>query len=209
MKAIAFLAGFSPAAYCGLASAALLLSAVVFVVPLTSSMALHMLVHIPAILFAGVFAAQGLILSQKSGRAPGFFQRVLARYRQFDEFGVPGLLLASLAGAYWMLPKALDQVQTFMLAEALKFLVLFFLGMVLLDSIKRANTVIKLFFLGGFCWMAAVVGLLYQSDSVRLCNFYLPDDQIIAGRWLVALSIVLPLLWLAVSMKVVRRFLSR
>lgn len=53
--------------------------------------------------------------------------------------------------------------------------------------------VVKLFFLGGFCWMAAVVGLLYQNDTTRLCNFYLAGDQVVAGRGLVALSVLLPL----------------
>ncbi len=208
MRAPAFLAGSSPAAHYGLASAILLSLAVIFVQPLTSSMVLHMLVHIPVILFAGMCAAQALAKSRRLACWPEFFRRALQQYRQFDEFGVPGLLLASLAAAYWMLPKALDQVQVSLVASVFKFLLLFLLGMVLLDSLKRANVVIKLFFLGGFCWMSAAVGLLYQSDSVRLCNFYLPDDQVIAGRCLVALSIVLPLLWLAVSMKVVRRFLS-
>lgn len=209
MKARAVFAGLSPAARYGLASAILLLLAVIFVRPLTDSMALHMLVHIPVILFAGICAARGLSMSRCGAGKPGFFRRTLQQYRQFDEFGVPGLLLASLAGAYWMLPKALDQVQVCAAASVLKFFVLFLLGMVLLDSLRRANAVIKLFFLGGFCWMAAVVGILYQSDSVRLCNAYLLDDQLLAGRGLVVLSIVLPLLWLAVSMKVVRRFLSR
>ncbi|MBV6306206.1 hypothetical protein KVP10_15035 [Candidimonas humi] len=175
-----------------LASAGLLLLALLFLGPLTSSMALHMFVHIPLILCAGMCTNHAL-----AGRPDGCQGWLLRSWRRFDEFGVPGLLLASLAGAYWMIPKALDQVQAYWWAQAMKFFVLFVLGMILLDSLRRANMVVKLFFLGGFCWMAAVVGLLYQNDTTRLCNFYLAGDQVIAGRGLVALSILLPLACLA------------
>ncbi|GAB2884247.1 hypothetical protein [Paralcaligenes ginsengisoli] len=188
-----------------LVSVALLLLAIVFVRPLTASMALHMLVHIPALLIAGMFAWRAAAAS--GGARNRFLAKVLRRYREYDEFGIPGLLLASFAGAYWMLPKALDQVQALPWAEVLKFFVLFILGMILLDSLARANRVVKLFFLGNFCWMAAIVGILYQDGSVRLCNFYLVDDQVLAGRGLLVLSIALPVLWLLSNWAAVRRFL--
>lgn len=189
----------------GLVSAALLLFAIVFLRPLTASMALHMLVHIPALLLAGMFAWRAA--AARDGGRNAFLSSVLQRYREYDEFGIPGLLLASFAGAYWMLPKALDQVQAVPWAGVLKFFVLFILGMILLDSLVRANRVIKLFFLGNFCWMAAIVGILYQDDSVRLCNFYLVSDQVVAGRGLLALSIALPVCWLLGNWAAVRRFL--
>ena len=175
-----------------LAGAILLLAALAFLRPLTSSMALHMFVHIPLILCAGLCAGQALVaaaLAHPDGRLNG----LLRRWGRWDDLGVPGLLLASLAGAYWMIPKALDQAQAYGWAQAMKFFVLFVLGVILLDSLRRANMVVKLFFLGGFCWMAAVVGLLYQNDTTRLCNFYLAGDQVVAGRGLVLLSILLPL----------------
>lgn len=175
-----------------LAGAGLLLVALLFLGPLTSSMALHMFVHIPLILGAGLCAGRALAAAALA-RPGGRLCRLLRCWGRCDEFGVPGLLLASLAGAYWMIPKALDQAQEYGWAQSLKFFVLFVLGMILLDSLRRANMVVKLFFLGGFCWMAAVVGLLYQNDTTRLCNFYLAGDQVVAGRGLVALSVLLPL----------------
>ena len=57
--------------------------------------------------------------------------------------------------------------------------------------------------------MMAVVGMMYQQDTSRLCNFYLLNDQQYAGIGLVVLSIALPVLWLLAEIKSVRRFLLR
>lgn len=203
-----FLGCSSKAKRYALGSALLLIATIVFRQPLTSSMALHMIVHIPAILVAGVFAGHALSARFGASRTPlsGWVWR---QYRNYNGYGVPGLLLATLLGAYWMIPKALDQVLASPPADALKFVVLFGVGMIVADSLKRSNTVIKLFFVGNFCWMMAVVGMLYQQDTSRLCNFYLMDDQQYAGIGLVILSIALPVLWLLAEIKSVRRFLLR
>lgn len=173
---------------------------------LTQTMTLHMLVHIPLILFAGVFLAAALRMWGGWSRRP--WAAGLARvYGRYNEFGVPGLLAASFAGAYWMIPKALDDVLVSMPADAMKFVGLFIAGMVLFDSLRRANSVIKLFFLGNFSWMAAIVGLLYQENPERLCNFYLLGDQELAGRGLVIIALVLPVIWLWTERRRLRRFL--
>ncbi|MEO6960042.1 MAG: hypothetical protein ABI228_01705 [Burkholderiaceae bacterium] len=189
-----------------LGSALLLIAAIVFRHALTSSMVLHMIVHIPGILVAGVLA--GYALSARFG-APekGMSGWVWRQYQKYNGYGVPGLLLVTLLGAYWMVPKALDQVLASAPADGLKFVVLFGVGIIVADSLKRSNNVIKLFFVGNFCWMMAVVGMLYQQDTSRLCNFYLLNDQQYAGIGLVILSVVLPVLWLLVEIKSVRRFL--
>lgn len=188
-------------------SVLLLLVAIVFRHALTRTMTLHMFVHIPLVLASGVLAAQALALHSR-GRPPGWGARALAVYRQYDEFGVPGLLLASLAGACWMIPRALDYVLVSAPADALKFVTLFLVGLVLHDALSRANTVLRVFFLGNFCWMAAVVGIIYQNTPARLCNFYLASDQQIAGVGLVVLAVFLPLAWLGCVWKQVRRYLG-
>jgi len=187
------------------ASAALFAAALVLQGPLTATMARHMFVHIPMLLGSGMLA--GLALARHADARPGACRRALGVYRGFDEFGVPGLLLASFAGAYWMIPRALDLVLSSGAADAAKFAVLFVVGMILMDSLSRANTVIKLFFLGNFCWMAAVVGMIYQSNPARLCNFYLQGDQETAGAGLVALAVALPACWALYSGRRLRRFL--
>lgn len=108
-----------------------------------------------------------------------------------------------------MIPKALDDVLVSHPMQALKFLVLFIAGMVLIESWRRAHLVIKLFFLGNFCWMAAIAGVMYQEEPVRLCNFYLQNDQEIAGIGLVVMAIILPLLWLLSEIRAVLSFLQR
>lgn len=174
--------------------------------PLTATMTRHMFVHIPLLLLCGMLfgRALGLYADKSSGR----LYRALRCYRQYDEFGVPGLLLASFAGACWMLPRTLDFVLASGWADFWKFLSLLIVGMVLYDALCRANVVIKLFFLGNFCWMAAVVGIVYQNNTARLCNYYLLGDQELAGMGLVALAVVLPLLWLLSAHRQVRRFLQ-
>lgn len=198
----------SPARVCFAGSMLLLIAAVVFRGPLTASMFTHMLLHIPALVLAGVLAATGWSL-----RGGGFKNRLsaesLRQYKKFNEFGVPGLLLAGFVGAYWMIPKALDQVMVSAPAEWGKFFMLFLAGWLLADSLRRSNNVIRLFFVGNFCWMMAIVGLLYQDNPVRLCNFYLMGDQEAAGVGLVVLAVALPVFWLLLCLKPVRSFLRR
>jgi hypothetical protein len=69
-------------------------------------------------------------------------------------------------------------------------------GVALYHALRRSHMVVQLFFLGNFCWMLAIVGMLYRDSVTRLCNFYLLDDQEIAGNGLLALAIILPLVWL-------------
>src|SRR5690606_42002702 len=79
----------------------------------------------------------------------------------------------------------------------------------LCDSLRRANSVIILFFLGNFSWMTAIAGLLYQDNPQRLCNFYLLGDQEIAGRGLVAVAVLVPVAWLLAERRRIRRFLQQ
>jgi len=186
-------------------SALTLVLALVFKSMLTQSMALHMLVHIPLILFSGIFAGAAASALGRD-RNPAWLDSLLDRYARYNEFGVPGLLAASFAGAFWMIPKALDDVLVSVPADIMKFLGLFIAGLVLFDSLRRSSSVIKLFFVGNFSWMSAIVGLLYQENPERLCNFYLLGDQELAGRGLVAIAILLPVLWLWTERQRVRRF---
>ncbi len=168
------------------ASVVFLLLSLVLDRPLTSTMSLHMLVHIPLILFSGLCAARAWTV-RAGGKASWM--------SGFNEHGLAGLLLFNLAGAYWMIPKALDQVLQSWPAALSKYVSVAVAGWVLYHALRRANIVIQIFFLGNFCWMAAIVGMLYRDNTVRLCNFYLLNDQEIAGNGLIALSLLLPVIW--------------
>lgn len=172
--------------------------------PLTALMSLHMLVQIPLLVLAGLFAER----AWRAGHPP----RAGARPRpawSYNEYGIPGLLLVSLVGAGWMIPKALDDALTDWRVAAFKYLGLPVCGWVLGVSLRHSNVVIKLFFLGNFCWMSAIVGMIYLDQPIRLCNAYLQDDQDWSGRGLIALAIVLPSCWLLAELKPVWRFLNR
>ena len=81
------------------------------------------------------------------------------------------------------------------LAEAGKFASLFLLGFLLPGALARAAAVIQLFFLGNFCAMMAIAGLLYQDMAQRLCNAYSLNDQVVTGVGLVVASIGIAAAW--------------
>lgn len=191
----------------GAASAGALLFAVVLEPILTRSMSLHMLLHIPLILFAGIFATQGLSAGGLGARVG--MRSLREHWAKYNEYGIPGLLLCAFVAAYWMIPRSLDQVLVSAPANGLKYAGLFIAGMALYDSLRRSNSVITLFFLGNFSWMTAIAGLLYQDNPQRLCNFYLLSDQEIAGKGLVIVAVVVPLVWLVAERRRIRRFLQQ
>lgn len=185
-----------------LASALLLLSALLLRRPLEASMAWHMLVQIPMILIAGALLglAQSSAVCHTVVVQPGKQNRTssvwLQQLRRYDEQGVPSLLLLVFLLTYWMIPRSIDTAVASSLADAFKFVSLFAGGMLLVDSLTRANLVIQIFFLGNVSWMMSIIGVMYQDDSTRLCNFYLVDDQIVAGQGLVVLAVLIPAVWL-------------
>ncbi|MBV6272877.1 hypothetical protein KVP09_08095 [Alcaligenaceae bacterium CGII-47] len=184
-----------------------LVGAIVFRAPLTALMSTHMLVQIPLLVLAGITTEQAWWAWRT--RIPSVPRPLGARSWSYNEYGVPGLLLASLIGACWMLPRALDEALLVWQVALFKYAGLFLVGMVLRASVRRSNTVIKLFFLGNFCWMSAIVGMIYLDQPVRLCNAYLQSDQEWAGRGLIALAIILPSSWLFAELRPVWRFLNR
>lgn len=162
-----------------LAGAALLVGgALLLRGPLEASMALHMAVQLPMIVVAGALAGAGLV--------------GLGRW---DAHGLVGLTWLLLASAYWMVPRALEQSLTMPLAELGKFVSLFLAGFLLPGALARAAAVIQLFFLGNFCAMMAIAGMLYQDMPQRLCNAYTLDDQVITGVGLVVASIGIAAAW--------------
>lgn len=191
----------------GLSAVCALVAALVFRNTLTAFMSAHMLVQIPLLVLAGVFAEQAWRAWRS--QLPGGGRAVVARGWSYNEYGVPGLLFASLVGACWMLPRALDDALLVWQVAAFKYIGLFVVGVIVRASVRRSNTVIKLFFLGNFCWMSAIVGMIYLDQPVRLCNAYLQNDQEWAGRGLIALAIILPSTWLLAEVRPIWRFLNR
>ncbi|GJJ03054.1 hypothetical protein RugamoR64_35920 [Duganella rhizosphaerae] len=151
---------------------------------LEAAMLRHMLLQVPLLLAAGWMLAGGAARST----APAAIARC-------DQHGVCGLTVLLFVTAYWMIPRALEQSITAPGAEAAKFASLLALGAIMPGSLRRANSIVQLFFLGNFSWMMAVAGIQYQSMQQRLCNAYLLDDQAWTGVGLVAASVAIAAIW--------------
>lgn len=148
---------------------------------LEAGMLSHMLLQLPSI------AAAGWLMFGKA--------RWLERVAPFDAHGLTVFSGGLFLSAYWMIPRALEISITSGLSETVKFGTLFVIGAMLPGAIARANSIIQMFFLGNFCAMTAIVGMLYQDQARQLCNAYLIDDQSITGMGLVLASGALAIWW--------------
>lgn len=190
-----------------MASALLFAAAAFFDYPLTRLMSLHMLVQIPMLVLSGALLQRALVYQGWGNRSA--FQPFLRLYYHCNELGLPGLILVSFVGAYWMIPKALDDVLLSPSLALTKYIGLVLAGIVFQESWSRSHLVIRLFFMGNLCWMMAIAGIIYQENPERLCNFYLQSDQEIAGIGLVVMACVLPSLWFLSEIKAIMHFLRQ
>jgi hypothetical protein len=163
---------------------AAILAMIVLRQTLEQSMALHMLLQLPVLVGAGLALAHALPES------------VRARVASYDEHGIAGLFAIMFLSAYWMIPRALESVLTSPLAELAKFSTCVLAGVLLPGILARADRITQIFFLGNFASMMAITGMLYQDSSQRLCNYYLLDDQLVAGSGMVIYAIAAVLAWL-------------
>ena len=148
---------------------------------LEASMLTHMLIEFPLLFIAGWLAGGWLT----HHRLPAGLPAVA------DAHGLLGLALASSVGALWMIPSMLDLSLLDASVQASKYASWTLCGLLFRSSWKRAGPVVSAFFLGNTGWMLATAGLLYQEAQQRLCVSYLLDEQLITGRGLVALAILI------------------
>jgi len=152
---------------------------------LEASMTLHMLVQYPLLALAGYLLAAAL---------PG---RWTARLDVWNAHGISGLLAAALVLAVLMIPRVLDLALVDGRIEALKYLALLACGAAIRLSWRPAGLLVQGFFLGNVLPMMAVVGNLYESSPMRVCNAYLLDDQARLGQILVWISAAIAAAWFA------------
>lgn len=142
-------------------------------------MVLHMLFQIPLLVLAGWILTTAL---------PRRFCKAVAPW---NAYGISGILLASLTGSVWMLPRMLDAaVDDFSIALVKWISVPFLIGMPLALSWPRAGFVVRGVFLLELIATAFRLGWLYLVSPVRLCNSYLLDDQQRLGWLLLAIGVV-------------------
>lgn len=145
-------------------------------------MVAHMLVQIPLLVVVGALGVAALSEPVKAGVAA------------WNRCGVPGTLLAIIASSWWMVPRALDWALASPVMEAVKFTTLpLFVGAPLALSWPSLGSMGRGFVVANVLPMWAVVGWVYIAAPVRVCNYYLIDQQVIAGVGLVSVSVAMGL----------------
>jgi hypothetical protein len=145
-------------------------------------MILHMLVQIPLLAAAGALMAVSM---------PARWRMWLASW---NHNGVSGILMAVVASSWWMVPRALDAALASPAMELAKFVSLpLLVGAPLALSWSWLGGMGRGFVIANVLPMWAVAGWLYLAAPVRVCNFYLVEDQAVAGAGLLAASIGLGL----------------
>lgn len=133
-------------------------------------MVTHMLVQIPLLALAGAVSA---------GALPAAWRR---RISAWNRGGVSGATLALIASSWWMVPRALDLALSSPAMEVTKFVTLpLLVGLPLRLSWRPLGVMGRGFVLANVLPMWAVVGWMYVVAPVRVCNFYLLDQQVSAG----------------------------
>jgi hypothetical protein len=151
---------------------------------LEASMTAHMLVQIPLLVLAGALLAHCM---------PASLRRA---YEALDAHGLAGMLAAAFASSYWMLPRALDAALSGPLAELAKFCSLpLLVGVPLALSWPRMGPIGRGFVLANAISMIAVAGWLYRESPVRLCSYYLVEQQVLLGNALLALALLAGVGW--------------
>ncbi len=146
---------------------------------LEHEMITHMLVQIPLLAFAGALLAIDLPASWK------------ARMDAWNRGGVSGTLVAVIASSWWMVPRALDSALASPEAELLKFASLpLLVGAPLALSWRPLGTIGRGFLIVNVLPMWAVVGWMYVAAPSRVCNYYLLDQQVIAGTALLWVAVI-------------------
>jgi hypothetical protein len=147
---------------------------------LESSMALQMLVQIPLLIGAGYLLRDAVPV------------RMVAIIERWNRHGISGLVLTTLAGAVWMLPRSLDAAVNEPWMAVAKFITVpLLIGLPLGLSWPHMGFVIRGVFLLELIATFFRLGWLYLASPVRLCNNYLLDDQQQTGEYMLVIGAVI------------------
>ena len=159
-----------------------------------ATMARHMLLQFPLLALCGFVLAAKLPRQWQAGM------------NRWNGHGITGLFATALVLALLMIPRVLDLALIDGRIELAKWLALILCGAALRLSWQPAGLLVQGFFLGNVLPMTVVVGYLFESSPVRVCNAYLLDDQERLGQRLVWISAGIALIWFG---SLVRTFMLR
>lgn len=150
---------------------------------LTATMTLQMLVQMPLLAVAGWWIARSMP------------ERAARRIARWNQGGVSGLLLASLAAMAWMLPRAMDAAVDDPMVALAKFASIpLLIGAPLALGWPRMGFVVRGVFFVEVIATTFRLGWLYEASPVRLCANYLLGDQQLLGGILLAAGTAISLL---------------
>ena len=161
---------------------------------LEATMARHMLLQFPLLALCGFVLAAKLPRQWQAGM------------NRWNGHGITGLFATALVLALLMIPRVLDLALIDGRIELAKWLALILCGAALRLSWQPAGLLVQGFFLGNVLPMTVVVGYLFESSPVRVCNAYLLDDQERLGQGLIWISAAIALVWFG---SIVRTFMLR
>ena len=147
----------------------------------------HVLVQLPLLALAGALGADALLRLNDSIRK---------RRRPWSLGGLPPILVAIFAIAFWMLPRSIDAALTDPLMERLKFITVpCLIGAPLLIGWREAHPLLRGFLKAQSLSMLAVMAFLYTHAPIRICNAYLVADQERLGFGFLLAAIIFAILW--------------
>jgi hypothetical protein len=158
-----------------------------------ASMTRHMLLQFPLVSLAGFALADSLPRSW------------LGLANRWNSHGISGLFAAALLLAILMVPRLLDLALVDVRIELGKWVALLVCGAAVRLSWQPAGLVVQGFFLGNVLPIMAVVGYLFDSSPVRVCNAYLLDDQEGLGQKLVWTAAAIGFAWFASIIRTMMR----
>jgi len=149
---------------------------------LESSLIDHMLVQIPLLALAGWLIGNGLWRD---------------KLNEWNERGIPGLLIALFSMLFWMIPRWLDAALSEPLWEVIKFITVpLMIGIPLGISWHRISSFARAVVWSNGISMLVVIGWLYVAAPVRVCNNYLVNQQEEFGYSAMILSLFIALYWI-------------
>ena len=149
---------------------------------LEQSMVSHMLVQLPLLAYCGVLIGN---FSQK------FFKLKIAYC-----YSLPLIIVAFTTAMFWMLPRNLDASLAYTEFEILKFITIpLLLGVPLSLGWHNVGAITRSFFITNLLSMLVVLAWLYIEAPVRLCNYYLIDEQQVVGQLILYITGAVILYW--------------
>ena len=152
---------------------------------LESSLINHMLVQIPLLALAGWLIGNGLLRDQ---------------LKNWNDRGIPGLLIALFAMLFWMIPRWLDAALSEPLWEVIKFITVpLLIGLPLGISWPRLSSFARAVVWCNGISMLVVIGWLYVAAPVRVCNNYLVNQQEEFGFTAMLVALGFAVYWIGIA----------